>query len=107
MVKSALKIRKKFNAEPILRSIFNEAAIEHHQTEQMFRLLGWGDLPVELKLLIKEDVKGYVDELNGQYASCCPLVQRRRESVDFWVNSFKDGICSLETALEALKTNRL
>lgn len=107
MTNSALKIRKKFDASPVLRSIFTDAAIEHHQTEQLFKLLGWGDLPLDLKLTIKEDVKGYVDELNGQYSSCCTLIQRRRESVDFWVNSYKDGICSLETALDALKVNRL
>ncbi len=104
---AALKLPNNFRAEPVLRSIFREAELEHRSIIQMFNLLGWGDLPEELKFTIKEDVKGYIDELNGEYSTNCPLVQRRRESVDFWVNSYKDDLCSLDTALEALKTTRL
>lgn len=104
---TALKTPRKFRPEPVLRSIFKEAELEHRQIQQMFDLLGWGELPEELKFTIKEDVKGYIDELNGEYSTNCPLVQRRRESVDFWVNSFNDDMCSLETALDALKTSGL
>jgi len=104
---AALKLSHNFQAEPVLRSIFREAELEHRSIIQMFNLLGWGDLPEELKFTIKEDVKGYIDELNGDYSTNCQLVQRRRESVDFWVNSYKDDLCSLDTALEALKTTRL
>lgn len=104
---AALKTPQRFQAEPVLRSIFREAELEHRSIIQMFSLLGWGDLPEELKFTIKDDVKGYIDELNGEYSTNCPLVQRRRESVDFWVNSFLDDLCSLDTAINALKTTRL
>ena len=104
---AALKTPKRFQAVPVLRSIFKEAELEHRSIIRMFDLVGWGGLPEELKFTIKEDVKGYIDELNGEYSTNCPLVQRRRESVDFWVNSYKDNLCSLETALKALKTTRL
>ena len=104
---AALKTPQRFQAEPVLRSIFREAELEHQSVIHMFDLLGWGDLPEELKFTIKDDVKGYIDELNGHYSTSCPLVQRRRESVDFWISSFQDGLCSLETALQALKTTRL
>lgn len=104
---TALKSPQRFQPEPVLRSIFKEAELEHRSILKMFNLLGWGDLPEDLKYTIKDDVKGYIDELNGEYSTNCPLVQRRRESVDFWVNSFQDGICSLESAIEALKTTRL
>lgn len=104
---AALKKPQRFQAAPVLRSIFREAELEHRSIIQMFDLLGWGELPEELKFIIKEDVKGYIDELHGEYSTNCPLVQRRRESVDFWVNSYKDSLCSLETALKALKTTRL
>lgn len=104
---TALKTPQRFQAEPVLRSIFREAELEHRSIIQMFNLLEWGDLPEELKFTIKEDVKGYIDELNGEYSTNCQLVQRRRESVDFWVNSYKDNLCTLETALKALKTSRL
>ena len=104
---TALKTPRNFSPEPVLRSIFREAELEHRQIEQMFDMLGWGELPDDLKYMVKDDVKGYIDELKGEFSTNCPLVQRRRESVDFWVNSFKDGICALETALDALKTTRL
>lgn len=104
---AALKTPLRFQAEPVLRSIFREAELEHRSIIRMFDLLGWGELPEELKFSIKEDVKGYLDELHGEYSTNCPLVQRRRESVDFWVNSYKDKLCSLETALKALKTTQL
>jgi len=105
MMNTALKTARKFNPEPVLRSILKDAALEHQKTEEMFRMLGWADLPQELKLEIKDDVKGYIDELEGKYSSICPFIQRRRESVDFWVNSYKDGVCSLGTALDTLRQN--
>lgn len=104
---AALKTPQRFQAEPVLRSVFKEAELEHQSIIKMFDLLGWGDLPEELKFTIKEDVKGYIDELTGEYSTNCPLVQRRRESIDFWVNSFNDDLCSLDTALKALKTTCL
>lgn len=107
MMNTALKTHRHFKPEPVLRSIFREAELEHRQIQEMFDLLGWGDLPEELKYTIKEDVKGYIDELTGCYSTSCPLVHRRRESVDFWVNSYNDNICSLQAALDALKTTRL
>ncbi|MFO7847266.1 MAG: hypothetical protein R6V27_11945 [Balneolaceae bacterium] len=106
-METAQRISRSFQPEPVLRSIFREAELEHRQIEQMFDMLGWGDLPEDLKYTVKDDVKGYIDELKGEFSTNCPLVQRRRESVDFWVNSFKDGICSLETSLDALKTSQL
>lgn len=107
MMNAVVKSPQKFRPEPVLRSIFREAELEHRQIQHMFDLLGWGTLPEDLKYMIKEDVKGYIDELRGNYSTNCPLVQRRRESVDFWVNSYNDGICSLRSALNALKTTRL
>lgn len=106
MAQSALSSAS-FKTEPILFSIFHKAETEHRQVEQMFLMLGWGHLPGELKLVIEDDVKGYIDELHGSYCTSCPLVQRRRESIDFWINSFLDGVCTLDTAVEALKMKRL
>lgn len=107
MTNAAKKINPIKKNEPLLISIFKKAEKEYRQLDEMFKLVGWGDLPDELKFEIEVDVKGYIDELNGRYSTTCSLVQRRRESVDFWVNSYLDGICSLETAVEALKVKRL
>jgi hypothetical protein len=95
------------NLEPVLRKVLKEAEKEHRELQQMFDLMGWGDLPDALKMEIKDDVKAMVDELEGQYSSCDPYVARRRQRVVHWVQSYRDGICSLDTAIDALHIKRL
>lgn len=92
-----------FEVEPILRKVLAEAEQEHRSLQEMFRLMGWGGLPDELKLAIKDDVAAMVAELHGQYSSCDPHVDKRRQSVTYWVNCYQDGICTLKTAVDALK----
>jgi len=107
MMNTAVKSTRKFRPEPVLRAIFKEAELEHRKIQQVFELLGWSNLPEDLKYVIKDDVRCYIDELEGRYSTNSPLVQRRRESIDFWVNSYQDGICSLQSTLDALQTARL
>ncbi|MDZ7682456.1 MAG: hypothetical protein U5J63_12270 [Fodinibius sp.] len=95
------------NLEPVLRKVLLEAEKEHRELQQMFELMGWGDLPDALKMEIKDDVSAMVDELQGQYSSCDEYVARRRQRVVHWVNSFRDGICSLDTAIDALHIQKL
>lgn len=98
---------KRRNNETAILSIFKKAELEQKQSDEMFELLGWSSLPAELKFEVEEDVKGYYDELHGLYSTSCDYVQRRRESVDFWVKSFKDGLCSLQTAIDSLRVNKI
>ena len=107
MTNAAKKLSQIRKNEPILLSIFQKAEQEYKELEEMFSLIGWEELPDEFKFVIESDVKGYIDELTGQYSTTCASVQKRRESVDFWVNSYLDGICSLETALDALRVTKL
>ena len=96
-----------FDVEPVLRKVLIEAEQEHRELQQMFGLMGWGDLPDALKMEIKDDVSAMVNELQGQFSSCDPYVKKRRASVTYWVNCFQDGICSLATAIDALKVKKL
>lgn len=93
--------------EPVLHKVLKEAEQEHKQLQQVFRLMGWGDLPDALKIEIKDDVAAMAEELKGQYSSCDPYVGQRRQRVVHWVKSYKDGICSLQTAVEALRVRCL
>lgn len=93
--------------KPDLSSIFKKAEREYEEMDEMFRMLGWSTLPVSLKLIIEEDVKGYMNELSGRFSTTCAAVQRRRESVDFWVKSYLNNLCTLETACESLKVPSL
>ncbi|MGM0546272.1 MAG: hypothetical protein ACQEST_06065 [Bacteroidota bacterium] len=95
------------NLEPVLRKVLKEAEKEHRQLQEMFNLMGWGDLPDTLKMEIKDDVSAMVDELEGQYSSCDPHVARRRQRVVHWVESYRDGICSLDTAIDVLRVKKL
>ncbi|MDX1618251.1 MAG: hypothetical protein R3224_05665 [Balneolaceae bacterium] len=109
-MKTTLNIQSpdtKFQVEPVLRKVLVEAEQEHKKLQEIFELMGWGDLPDELKIEIKDDVSAMVDELQGQYSSCDPFVHKRRESVCYWVSCYQDGICSLKTAVNALKVKRL
>jgi len=107
---TATKITQKrpdVNLEPVLRKVLREAEKEHRELQNMFQLMGWGALPDRLKMEIKDDVSAMVDELKGQYSSCDPHVERRRQRVVHWVNSYLDGICSLQTAIDALAIKKL
>lgn len=94
-------------AVPVLRRIQKESQQEYLEMQQAFELLGWGDLPDELKIEINEDVKFMVEELKGRFSSCDPFVKRRRESIHYWVSCFQDGICSLDAAIKVLKVKNL
>lgn len=95
------------NLEPVLRKVLQEAEKEHRKLQDMFKLMGWSDIPDALKMEIKDDVSAMVSELKGQYSSCDPYVARRRQRVVYWVESYRDGICSLDTAIDALHIKNL
>lgn len=99
--------KAKFFAVPVLHRIQQESIEEYNEMQQAFNLLGWGNLPDELKIEIHQDVKFMVEELKGRFSSCDAFVKRRRESIHYWVSCFQDGVCSLETAIKALKVKAL
>jgi hypothetical protein len=113
MTSNALSITPQNNqatklfAVPLLKRIKKESRTEYREMQQAFHLMGWGNLPDELKIEINEDVKYMVEELKSRFSSCDPFVQRRRESVHYWVSCFQDGICSLDAAIRALKVKPL
>ena len=92
---------------PLLNRIKKESRKEFNEMEQTFELMGWAKLPEELKIEIYNDVKFMVQELKGYFSSCDPYVLRRRETVHYWVSCYQDGICSLITAIKALKIKQL
>ncbi|OAN62564.1 hypothetical protein A8B79_03180 [Balneola sp. EhC07] len=101
------KSETKLFVAPLLNRIKKESKQEFVEMQQTFELMGWGELPDELKIEIYDDVRFMVQELKGYYSSCDQFVQQRRNTVHFWVSSFQDGICSLEAAIKALKVKSL
>ncbi|WP_290962948.1 hypothetical protein [Gracilimonas sp.] len=94
-------------AVPILKRIERESQDEYAEMQQAFELMGWGNLPDQLKIEINDDVKFMVEELKGRFSSCDPFVKRRRDSIHYWVSCFQDGICTLNAAIKALKVKPL
>ncbi len=92
---------------PLLKRIKKESAEEYTEMQEAFNLLGWAKLPDEIKIEIYDDVRFMVKELKGLYSTCDPYIQRRRETVHFWVQSFLDKIASKEAAIKALKVKSL
>lgn len=110
MINARAKTTRKqapFNVEPILRKVMKQAQKEHEELQHVFRMMGWSGLPDLLKIEIKEDVIAMVDELKGRYSTCDAHVLKRRKSITYWVGCYRDGICSLHTAIEALKVKKL
>ncbi len=92
---------------PLLNRIKKESAKEFEEMQQAFELMGWAKLPDELKIEIYDDVRFMVQELNGLFCSNDEFVQRRRETVHFWVQCYLDRICTLNAAVKALKVKAL
>ncbi len=104
--RKALKTNNLFVA-PLLQRIKKESAEEYSEMQEAFELMGWAKLPDELKIEIYDDVRFMVKELKGLFSSCDPFVQRRRETVHFWVQSYLDKIASKDAAIKALKVKTL
>lgn len=101
------KLTSKFDVKPILARAWKEAEQEHQKLQEVFAMMGWANLPDVLKIEIKDDVVAMVKELEGQYSTCDPYVIRRRERVSYWVDTYQNGICSLQTAIDALKVTKI
>jgi len=86
-----------------LRRIETTLNREMQRLDDAFALLGWHDLPDSLKTEIANDVSQMIDELNGHYSSIDPAVEQRRKAVYYWIDCYRQGICTRQTALEALR----
>lgn len=88
---------------PLLHRIKKESADEYVEMQEAFELMGWAKLPDDIKIEIYDDVRFIVKELKGLYSTCDPFIQKRRERVHFWVQSFIDKIATKEAVIKALK----
>jgi len=106
-MKALIKKPETGKIEPILRKVLAEAESEHRELEEVYELMGWTAIPQELKMEIKEDIKAFREELLGNYSTCDPHVYRRRQRIDYWVRAYCEGLCSIKTAVNALRVKPL
>lgn len=87
--------------ELIKREVSLEKLIKE-STDNLFDLMNWNELPESIKSAIYNDVSGFAAELNLQFTAIHPEQKERKKRVCYWVNQFKAGNCSEETACEML-----
>lgn len=107
MIHSTVKHSERHSTEPLLKRLLHEARQEEKDVREVLDLMGWGTLPEEIIIEIKEDIRAFRQELEGVYSSCDPFVQKRRQRVDYWVRLYLAGDCSLETAVSVLRVRSL
>jgi hypothetical protein len=70
-------------------------------TSELYHLLGWGDLSSAIKELVEPDIHDYVSTIINEEPVLAAQEQRRRRIV-YWIDAFRSGMCSEQTALSAL-----
>ncbi|MCC5926296.1 MAG: hypothetical protein JJU41_07005 [Bacteroidetes bacterium] len=97
---------------PVLRSVDAHLVKKSHrrnplliETEDIFSLMGWAEIPEKLKLTIAIDMIGFRDEVAGLFSTRNPNVLNRRKRIYYWVNEYLQGNCSLQNAVDALKVS--
>lgn len=73
-------------------------------SSEMYHLLGWGDLSPALKELVEPDIHDYVSTMINEEPVVAAQEQRRRRIV-YWIDAFRNGMCSEQTALSALSVD--
>ena len=90
-------------SQQVLRSVEITLNRQIQRLDDAFALLGWHDLPDCLKTEIAVDVSLMIDELDGRYSSIDHNVAQRRRAVRYWIDCYQQGVCTRQTALEALQ----
>jgi hypothetical protein len=70
-------------------------------TSELYHLLGWGDLSPALKVLVEPDIHDYVSTIINEEPVVAAQEQRRRRII-YWIDAFRSGMCTEQTALTAL-----
>jgi hypothetical protein len=71
-------------------------------TSELYHLLGWGDLSPAIKKVVEPDIHDYVSTIINEEPVVAAQEQRRRRIV-YWIDAYRSGMCSEQTALSALE----
>jgi hypothetical protein len=70
-------------------------------TSEMYHLLGWDSLGDAFKELVESDIQDYVASIINEEPVIAAQEQRRRRII-YWIDAYRSGMCSEQTALAAL-----
>lgn len=102
---TALKIESFQRPLELITKTCNVEEMITQSTENVFHLFGWNDLPKNIKEAIYSDVYNFSTELHLNFSAIDPIKVERKKRVCYWVNQFKAGNCSAQTAYEMLVVN--
>lgn len=102
---TALKIESFQRPLELIKKTCSVEELIAQSTENVFHLFGWNDLPKPIKEAIYFDVYNFSTELHLNFNAIDPQRIERKKRVCYWVNQFKAGNCSAETASEMLVSN--
>jgi hypothetical protein len=93
---TAIRLHQQSN--PVLNSV--PAGLPLLSSE-MYHALGWSDLKPKLKALIEPDIIEYVRTLlDGEPINAAK--EQRRRQILYWVEAYRTGMCTEQTAMDAL-----
>ena len=69
---------------------------------EVLEMLGWARMPAALISAIDKDLEEFVREFKGHYSTVDERIRQRRDRIQYWMNNYKNGICSLDTAYSAM-----
>ena len=70
-------------------------------SSELYHLLGWDDLSPSLKSAVETDIHEYIAALINEEPIVAAQEQRRRRIL-YWIDAYRSGWCSEQTALSAL-----
>jgi hypothetical protein len=93
---------KKLNHTQSFTPVLVPSGPDLFDLSEALAVLGWNNLPIEIHTRIKDDLLQFMRELNGKYATTDAKILKRRRRLTFWINSYIQGDCSLNTLLEMI-----
>ena len=94
----------KFSEKLPLRKVEqNELPKPAGEYATILELLGWSDLPPVLVDVISDELDSYEEQIREGYCIMDQDVLARRHRIRYWVNAYRDGICSLAEAIERIQ----
>ncbi len=70
----------------------------------VLELLGWDDLPGVLLEVISDELESYEEQIREGYCVMDQDVLARRHRIRYWINAYRDGICSLADTIERIQS---
>ena len=70
----------------------------------LLSLLGWSDLPDALADAVSWELERYEEQIRDGFCFVDKDVLKKRDTICFWVNAYRDGMCNLTEAVSRIES---